>query len=598
MNTYLHHQKLSPDPSYEHLPRKSVPGGYIIPIYPNACIRIFPSQAIAWQKKLKLTTPPPPVILRPDSNHRIDMCLDFGTELEAALFLTIKIHSSFQAIFISFGESIPEAEGYGMPTTNPLSTVEWYAQSRGLNKYQIPQRGFRFIRIQMPEINKPVEIITIRADAWFAFKKRYGDFQCDNPQFQRLWQTSVYTARLCTRPDCYWDGIKRDRFGWFGDARITQMTTDAVFADPEPAAKMLLSLPTNNWTMGIPGYTFSAIAMFHQLILCYGKNHPCVPQIYNNIREVLKWVKKTQLNSDGFITRKAGINYFGKVAFIDWSPMPVGGKFEELSWLQCQHLEALLMAARIATWLNHPDDAEKYSKFAAMLAKNIRRKFWRQQYGLIHTLNQTIRKWKPLVVLPLPLERDNEYRYLYFRLPPIGESIPSRHSQTMAVLAGIVQNQSEKNVVLRTLRSNRYPPLITAYFRYFEAVARSECGDATGAIKSFISYLAEQVELNDSAALWEWYDPKIRDFRRWGLGDWPKSLCHGWSTGIVPLTQYYLLGVKPIAPGFSKITINPSARLPISFEAAIPTPHGNIKVIRESPSSPIRHILPSGIICT
>ena len=596
MSLYIHPAGLSPDPSYGRSAGRPVPGGRILTVYPHACLRLTPDQHPGWRRQLNLHTRPPSVSLRPDSEGRIDLLLDFGTELEAELVLRIRTASATSLpVFVAFGESIPEADGCGIPTTNPLSTVAWHNQGKGFHRNRFAARGFRFVRIQIEDARSPVEFIAISADAWIAFRERQGDFSCDNPRFQSLWQTSVYTARVCSRPDSFWDGVKRDRVGWFGDARITQMTADAVFADPAPALHMLEQLPTDRWTMGIPGYTFAAVAMLHQLILAHGTRHPAIPDLYRRMSLALQWAHRTQLNQQGLMVRDPDHHYFGRVAFVDWSPMPVGGQFEELSWLQCQHLEALRLATELAIWLNRPQDAARYSRRAHELARVIRRRFWRTGKGMIHTRSQTIREWKPLVVLPLPETVDNEYRRLYFRLPSIGESRPSRHSQTLAVWAGLVQTPADRDLVLRTLQSARHPVLITAYFRYFEAVARAECGDPTGALRNFVDYLTDQVEPNDSATLWEWHDPAVRGFQRWSLGDWPKSLCHGWSSGLVPLTQRYVLGIQPRTPGFTNLRINPTVNPPFAFQATVPTPFGPIYVQKDTARSKPQYTIPRGI---
>jgi hypothetical protein len=120
---------------------------------------------------------------------------------------------------------------------------------------------------------------------------------------QRVWQSAVYTTRVCSRPDSFWDGVKRDRVGWYGDARVTQLVADAAFADPGPSAAMLAILPTDRWTMGIPGYTFAAIAMLRQLILAHGLDQPGVRELFERVRAVMRWARETQLNRSGLIVR-------------------------------------------------------------------------------------------------------------------------------------------------------------------------------------------------------------------------------------------------------------------------------------------------------
>jgi hypothetical protein len=56
------------------------------------------------------------------------------------------------------------------------------------------------------------------------------------------------------------------------------------------------------------------------------------------------------------------------------------------------------------------------------------------------------------------------------------------------------------------------------------------------------------------------------------------SLCHGWSALPVWIARAYVLGVRPLAAGFSRVEISPHcADLP-EASGTVPTPHGPIAV--------------------
>jgi alpha-L-rhamnosidase len=588
MSVYLHPESLSPDPLYGSARGKRVPGGRIAAVHPHRLARVYPEQNVPRADAFHLHRPAPHITLRPDTDGRVEVLIDFGTELEAELEFSVETASAPVNLYVAFGESVPEAEGWGKPTDHPLAVEAWHLARRGRSRRTFDTRGFRYVRLQAFDVQKSLTITRLCAHAWFAFDRQRGDFQCDDTRLQRVWQSSVYTARICARPEGYWDGIKRDRVGWFGDARVTQLVADAAFADPEPAMTMLLQLPVDTWTMGIPGYTFAAVAMFLQHLLSYGTAHPATEEVYARIRTALAWAKRTQRGANEFLKRDPRIDYFGTIPFFDWSPMPLGGTFEQISCLQCQYVEGLRMAAVVARWLGHPKDATAWTKQADALAKKVKSVFWRRGRGMVHTLAKTTKRWEPLAI-------DSEYPPKFHRLPSLGESGPSRHSQTFAVWAGLVESQSEKRAVLKTLQSKTLPPLITAYFRYFELTARAECGDATGAILSMRDYIGDVLESFDSPTLWEFHDPAIRDFRAWCLGDWPKSLCHPWGGGIVPLLQRYLFGIRILEPGWKRIAIQPEADFPCTFHATIPTPRGEIVVERSSRSEAIRVDVPREI---
>ncbi|MCX5660350.1 MAG: hypothetical protein NTW19_11595 [Planctomycetota bacterium] len=602
---HLHPDSLSPDPLYGRAGAAGRDGWTRHDIHPHALLRVHPEQPAArrWADRLDLFHAAGDVALRPDADGRIDLLLDFGTELEAEFDLRIDAGDSGNTnpagchLFVSFGESLPEAETWGLPTTNPTQTLAWHITRGGVSSRRFPARGFRFVRLQFHDVGRRVTLARVVARAAFAFRARPGDMQCSDHLFQRVWQASAYTARLCSRPQTYWDGIKRDRHGWFGDARVIQEATDAVFHDPAPAAHMLQHLPIDRWTMGVPGFSFDALAMLRQLILAHGLDQPALTPLIRNAyalaKQFLAWVHATQLTRDGVIRQDPKQNFFGDISFVDWSPLPMGGTFEEMACLQLKHLEALHHAAEIAGWLGHRADAEGWTKRARHLSASLRKRFWRDGRGMLHTLNQTTRKWEPLVVLPLG--GDNEFRRKWFRPPPKGPSGPSRHATALACWAGLVDCAPMRRDALRVFASKSIPSIITAYFLYFEQEARARCGEPGSAILAMREFVGDQLGRHDSATVWEWFESGVTDFRQWRMDDWPKSLCHGWGSGIIPLATRHLLGVSPIAPGYGRVRISPAADLPWTFAATVPTPHGPIRVEKARPGGRVEYDIPRGV---
>ncbi|MEI7436571.1 MAG: hypothetical protein WCL16_07170 [bacterium] len=573
MSLLLHPASGSPDPLYGRKLIKRDAFQTALLLHPVACLRACPAQPAArkWAARMSRFQPAGPLALTPGSG-RWELLLDFGTELEGELELVIS--GGRCRLYAGFGESIPEAEALGMPTSHPQQTVEWVVPSARA-RHRFASRGFRFVRLQAHDVLGRMALESVVVHAVFGFREQKGDLRCSNPGFQRVWQTSAYTVRLCANENMYWDGIKRDRVGWFGDARIIQETADAVFHDPRPAQAMLSKqLPVDSWVTGIPGYSFDAAAMLRQQILSHGLATPGARDAYRQIRAMLEWAARTQCNRQGLITRDPAQEYFSTVCFFDWSPMPLGGRFEDLSPLQCQHLEALRIATQLAVWLGEQDDALRWTRRADRLAKVIRRRFWVPGLGLHHTLRRSVPEWLPMFNAIL----DPQRRYLdrYHKKADCGPSGPSRHSMAMAWRAGLLDTPACRKLALDLFRSRRLPALQTPYFLYYEQDARAWCGDHAGAVKTMRDYVAAQLEENDSATVWEWYVPGESALERLALGDWPKSLCHGWGSGLVPLAQRHLLGIRPVGPGYRSIVLAPAALVAMDIEATVPTPFGPI----------------------
>jgi alpha-L-rhamnosidase len=588
---YLDPRTLSPDPTFARRGRP-LPGNRLgLDIHPHALVSpvVTRGPLAAWARKLNLHQPHPALSLPVTESNLRQLTVDFGTELEAELEIVFSAAGPC-TVCVLFGESELEVTGVALPTIVPgvPSPVEHrHYDSSGEHLARFAARGFRYARIVFPDAQRTLTIRRIVARAVFACREQVGSFTCDEPLLQRLWHTSLYTARLCTRTDAYWDGIKRDRIGWYGDARITQRTMDSAFVNATPAEQMLLAMPVDSWANQIPTYSFDGIAMFRQLLLQYGPTRHCA-DIYRRMRAMLRWAERTQMNRDGFFVRNDDVQYFFGIGFIDWSPMPMGGRFEEVSWMQFRWLEALRMASQVALWLGHREDAREWQAIADRLAPRLLKQFYRPGRGFVHTLNRTSRAWEKN-------EPNRHYHSSYVERVRLGESGPSRHANSLAVFAGLASTPAHYRDVLRVLDNARIPPVITPFFAWYEQTARAACGDPAGALNRMLLYVGKQVVENDSATVWESFEPEVAGFRRWSLGSWAKSLCHGWSSGLVPLVRRHLVGIRPLTPRFDMVDLNPSHDLPWCFEAVVPTPHGPIRVSRTRKDAPVRYQIPGGI---
>jgi hypothetical protein len=56
------------------------------------------------------------------------------------------------------------------------------------------------------------------------------------------------------------------------------------------------------------------------------------------------------------------------------------------------------------------------------------------------------------------------------------------------------------------------------------------------------------------------------------------SLCHGWAGGPTAWLSRHVLGVEPVAPGCSKITIKPHLGRLAWAKGTFPTPHGPVSI--------------------
>ncbi len=585
-----HRESLSPDPLFEAAPDRCVDEWKFKTVYPNAipylnsrkedlpdCFRDKPFSGMT---------------LYPDGGEA-ECVVDFGTELEGTLVIELESREAGN-VAVSFGENEMEAREFGVPSIcadQRPRKAQWHLVV-GHNQREFEEGGFRFVRLWFVGFEHPVVIKSLTVEARFMFDGYQGRFTCENKPLQQLWYATAYTARLCARPDAYWDGIKRDRLGWYGDARITQLATDAAFFDADPAEKMLLNLATDSWANGIPNYSFDGIAMLKQLILTYGTERPLLNENYQRVEAFMSWVLDTQVNEDGLIVYTEGTHYFFNIGFLDWTPQPLGGRLEELACLQFAWLSCLRDAQQIAAWLGFPDEAEHYRTHHDRLKPLLKKRFYNSIGGYHHTLNLSVdkdAKWE------MPVEPDVHYNTTYKEKKQFGPSGPTAHSSAQAVFADLVE-PNEFAGIRKIFSDKNLPELVTSYYQYYVLHARAALGDTRNAFAELTRFFLPMLEKYDSPTIWESFEPHLSDGEMWTMGgSWPRSQCHAWGSCSIPLIQSFLAGITVLEPGFSRIQFAPSAALPWAFELTLPTPHGTLKVFRLETNGKVQIDAPKGV---
>jgi hypothetical protein len=603
--TYLHPDLGSPDPTLGQTTSDLGGGRVGLDVHPHRLLRASPSDAATatWGARLDIHRHAGDLRLEL-IDRRAELLLDFGTEVEGWPELEISA-DEVVSVVACFGESREEAEGlvFGLtpiPTISlsvppgrhcvPLDLLRWRNKGSRSEPISVPLSGDSrpdWLGSRVPRVARFVHLRLVSGAAFLTLHRFVihaeftggapeGSFRCSDPAWQRLWWTSLYTARLCTRPDAFWDGPKRDRSGWFGDARIIQLAWLGGWCDGRPAAGMFPRLPVNSWVGGVPNYNFDALAMILEHLNTHGDS-PEVRSAFAQAITMLDWVEATQLDSDGFLVHREGLSYFGGLGFVDWSLMPAGGRFEELSWLQGKLVEGWRLAAALAAQLGDASRAAAWTGRAEALARLVRTRFWRPGTGMIHTLNHVGTVGNP----HLP-GQDEHYQRTYLDGIALGPSGPTRQANAIAVLAGIL-GPDDLSTALAVLDNPGIPPVITPYFAWYEAEARARCGERANALRGFAAYLGNLLETEDAGTIWEIYNPSIKDLRRFSGHfeqgwEWQLSLCHGWGAGFIPLVARHLAGITVLEPGYRRIRLDPAPGLALDFTLVVPTPLGPLTV--------------------
>ena len=150
--------------------------------------------------------------------------LDYGRELHGGLKLVIGgANAASSQVRIRFGESVGECcaepdggknrKGFASndhATRDAVFTIPRYGQM------EIGSTGFRFVRIDLLEPNRRLQLKEATAVLRYRDLPYTGSFRCSDQRLDSIWATGAYTVHLCMQ-EYLWDGIKRDRAIWLGD---------------------------------------------------------------------------------------------------------------------------------------------------------------------------------------------------------------------------------------------------------------------------------------------------------------------------------------------------------------------------------------------
>jgi alpha-L-rhamnosidase len=168
-----------------------------------------------------------------------------------------------------------------------------------------------------------------------------------------------------------------------------------------------------------------------------------------------------------------------------------------------------------------------------------------------------------------------------------GNAVP-QDANSMAVLWGVAPEEKVEGI-LDWLEDNLWgeqgpqpfspeannSTLISTHISGFELAARYEAGDTDDALALTKNLWARMANPDDpfyTGAFWENHQ------QNGDLTDANKSLAHSWASGPTWNMSAYLLGVKPVEPGFETWTVKPHLSDLEWSEGRVPTPSGDIDV--------------------
>jgi hypothetical protein len=376
------------------------------------------------------------------------------------------------------------------------------------------------------------------------FNTNAANFKCSSPALNKIWKLCRNSMEMLTFDGIYVDG-DRERRPYEADAYIHQLSAYAVdreFTMPRYTFEYLLQNPTwpTEWK-------------FHMIFIAWADylqtgNADLLYRYYDALKPDLLTGAAT---ASGLIKGFPVFPLKGNSDVVDWPPSDRDGfvmrSGDYLNWTNSVnnafYYRSLQLMAKIARVVGRPADADSYDATAARVYTNYNAAFWNndsQSYadGVGTTHSSAHANFFPLAFGLVPADRQPAVvGYLHSRIGA-NDGMPASVYGAQYLLEGLFQS-GDADTALDLMTTN--------------------------GPRGWLNMIHMGSTLTTEA--WS-FDDK-------GNLDWN----HAWGAAPANLISRFVLGVRPVTPGYGQILIQPELGRVLSYaEGTVPTIRGPVSV--------------------
>jgi alpha-L-rhamnosidase len=433
----------------------------------------------------------------------------------------------------SVAMSISEYDEPAVVNSGPPHPAKTLAPKRYGDTYRLelnPEmyEGVRFGWIHVRSFERPWSIKSVRLVCQVKPTNYLGSFDCSDSELNRIWYTGAYSVKANLCKD-YFGALlmdRGDRYSWTGDAHPSQAAAMVAFGNYDFIRDNLeRSAGTNN---GIESYSIYWVLSLVEYYL-YSGDRPTLERHINR--------------AAGVLDHAASIYNDPPITFYGWDER-LGAGFEAPD---CQETKSayrmLFIQASIA--------------FADVL----------ESVGL-EDLSASCRSWALKKMSDLRTERE---WYASMGLHALADAINTGQA-----------TDGEVEAIFKQCFTDRLQRLSFSPFNQsFVLQAMARMGRYDEAFITALDHWGGQIAYGGTT-FFETYTPS------WNAcagknGALPNgqsgyvSLAHAWGAGVTAWLTREVLGIRPTAPGFSKVSITPHLGSRLSHvSGSVPTPLGAI----------------------
>lgn len=466
--------------------------------------------------------------------------IDFGEEVTGYIQLELEAEEGM-ILDIGHGEYLL---GTGVPRTSLFGQLyaDRYISRSGHQIYEtFEKRGFRYVLVDVKGEGK---IRLLGAKVLFStYPVRWHQFACSDPRLNEIWRLSAYTLQL-NMEDGYTDCPWRERGQWWGDARVEILENFYAFGDQALARKGMFQMAQNQDPKGrprafvptrnecyIPTWTFCwPISMMDYYQFTGDKE--TLRRLWKRVDMAMRYYEKFA-NEGGLLCN------VDEWVFIDWTNVDVEGCSAALNAF---YYGALRACANIAEIVGDEEGKKRYEELAGKVKESFNKTFWLEDKGVY-----------------CDAVKDGK------KSPIIGQP-----TNACAIHFGLADEKAERILEI-ILNDPNVVKVGSPYMSFYLLNALRQTGKHDEALEYIRYWWGVMLEEGDTATREVWQIGRIMT----GEG---ASRAHGWSAAPAFDLPAYVLGARPLKPGWEEVLIEPHPSGLKWCYGVVPTPQGEIRI--------------------
>lgn len=473
-----------------------------------------------------------------------EFILDFGKEWSG--YLQFELEADEGVVIDWYG--IEYLKGDYVQHTFGLDNTLRYIAKQGFQRYVSPvRRGFRYLIVTVRGAARPVRIHGVKVIQSNYPTPEIGAFQSSDARLDAIWQIARHTTKLCME-DTFVDCPAYEQTFWVGDSRNEALVHNYLFGGTDIVKRCLRLVPGSSfqtplyvdqvpsgWRSVIPNWTFFWVAACVEYAEHTGDEvfaAEMLPKMAYTLDHYLQ-----RVNGDGLLEIK-GWN------LLDWAPIdqPDDGVVTHQNMMLAHALRRTAdMARKVSGAGSEP--ATRYEAAASALDEAINRHLWSEERGaFLDCIHNDGRR----------------------------SDIFSMQTQVIALNTDVAAGERKKKLrAYLTSTPEGFVPIGSPFmsFFYYEALMR------TGNVRHMLDDIRHNYGfMIDSGATtcWEMYGHTTMN--RANENDLTRSHCHAWSAAPGYFLGAFVLGIRPAAPGWKKVTVAPEPGDLAWARGAVPLP--------------------------